>query len=215
MADAPAQEALVPFLGVERDAEGLPTVVPIIAEDTTSSFHAPLFFRSVREQRALEQGKSITRTPNRPSTNDGSPSPSFARYQEAANALPAILRLEQRGAEDGYIGSGFASVEPDGGDVLLRLYLHTNDELPVGQTFRISGLPSDVDASIREASLSVVGTKIGSAEYQLLDAMYDRIVLHCALCGLRTLFVKMRGKDEGLDAGVSRLLQSAPDYGTR
>lgn len=215
MDNPPAQEALVPFLGVGRDAEGLPTVVPTITVGMKSSFHAPLFFRSVKEQRAIEQGESITRTPSHPSTTDGGPSPSFARYQEAAHVLPAILRLEQRGAEDGYIGSGFASVEPDGSDVLLRLYLHTTDELPVGQDFPISGLPSDVDATIREASLGVVGRKIGSAEYQLLDAMYDRIVLHCALSGLRTLFVKMRGKDEGLDAGVSRLLQGAPDYGTR
>lgn len=209
MNSPPIQEALVPFLGLGRDAEGLPSVVPIIPGGTEFSLQAPLLFPSVKEQKAIEQGKeSITRTLGHPPTSDGSPSPPFARYQQAAGVLPAILRLEQCGAADGHVGSGFASVEPDGRDVLLRLYLHINNGQPTGTDFSVQSLPSEVAEKVNQLNLRVFGTKISSADFQLLDGVYHRVVLHCALSGLRTLFVKLREKGEGLNAGVSRLLRS-------
>ena len=42
----PIQDILVPFLGLGRDTEGLPSVVPIIPSGTEFSLQAPLLFSS-------------------------------------------------------------------------------------------------------------------------------------------------------------------------
>ena len=205
---------LIPFLGVTRNEEGHlgPTVIGAVG--ATHSLLLPLFWPSIKEQEVLEQGRlSVTRIPQPRETDAGGASPSYDRYREAAGILPTILRLELRGPEDGRIGGAFSSLERDGDDVLLRLYMHTNDEdQPPGQDSPVTGLPTQIQQEVRERNLRVVATRITSADFQLLDCVHERILLHCALQGFRTLFVKMRGKDEGLDAGVREAIRRAnPD----
>lgn len=204
-------QATLPFLGLTGDDEGRPTVFLQMTEGANCSFEAPLLWPSVKEQEAIEQGRqSLTEFAAVPAGDDGRPSPSFDRYREAAEILPAVLRAELADPAAGKIVGGFASAERDGGDVLVRLYLHINDEgAPRGRDLAVAGLPSGIGEEAAKRNLRIVARNISSADYQVLDALYERILLHCALRGCRTLFVKLRGKGEGLEAGVRETMRRA------
>lgn len=204
-------QTLLPFLGLTGDEVGRPKVFWVIMEGTTSSLHLPLLWPSVKEQEAIEQGRqSLSEFAAVPAADDGGPSPSFDRYREAAEILPAVLVPELADPADGTVVGGFANLEPDGGDVLVRLYMHINDEAaPRGRDTPVAGLPPGVEDEVAKRNLRIVARHISSADYQVLDALYERILLHCALRGCRTLFVKLRGKGEGLEAGVREAIRRA------
>lgn len=200
------QNADGPLLGLARDDDGLPTITAYLAVGMEAAFIAPLMFPTVKEHEARETGaKSLTRITQEPSRVDVG----HSHYESAVTVVTEFLHQELKGLGDGGLGSAFVSVETGHDGPFVRLYAAFPGPQHTGVDSPVTGLGQRLEQALRDSNLRVVVRGITSADSLLLDAMWERVRLHCALTRCRTLFARLPGEGEGIDAGARESLRRA------
>lgn len=188
---ATRNQALPQFLHLGPDGDGKPTVGVLVAQGDEVGLLMALMWRTPKEQEALPRARLTI-----PSATEVNMSNDV--LAEKAGILVDVLKLE---GTQGTIG--FASLEPDTRDsYLLRFYLHLTDRDWHGDA-DMEDIPDEITKRANALGIRCVARAITKEDVRVLDGIHDRILTHCALNHqLRTLFVKLRGQNDGIEAGA-------------
>lgn len=180
------------FLYLCPDANGRPTVGVMLTQGEEAHLQMALMFPTPKERRALP--KATLTVEDGPQVNM-----SHDALAEMASALFfEALKMEARKPEM----VGFVSLAPDTTNrYLLRFYLP--DPRDWQGDANMTGMPGDLERTAKERGIRMVARKITEHDVQVLDGIHERILAHCSMNHrLRTLFVKLRGPGDGIEAGV-------------
>lgn len=196
-AEPKATKPLPQFLHLCPNAEGKPTVGVMVTQGDEVGLLMPLMWPTPKEREALPRA-TLTMPPAIQVNM------SHDVVAEKAGIFEEVLKLEASTQET----AGFASLEPDTSDrYLLRFYMHLVDRQWDGDA-QMSGIPDAITKRAETLGIRCVARAITEHDARVLDGIFDRILAHCALNHrLRTLFVKLRGPGDGIEAGVRLSLE--------